>query len=230
MCAEVPPACPLAGEAEVRRLVPAVAGRRQRLDDALEVPLHRLRLALELDAPGVREPRARLRLELVEGEVLRRERQSLREVVVEVGGLLARDPVDEIERDVVERGITKSMHRPPDVVRRGNALEHLEQPRGERLRAERDARDAALAQQRRELAASPSRGSPRRSPPRRPAARRAAAAARPDSVNDGVPPPTKTVASGVGEHASLPLELDQQRVDVGAVLAPSRPTTVTKSQ
>ena len=124
VCAEVPTACRLAGDAEVRRLVPAVPGRGQRLDDALEVPLHRLGLALQLRAPGVGEPRARLRLELVEGEVLRRERQSLREVVVEVGGLLARNPVDEIERDVVETGITQSMHGAPDVVRAGNALEH----------------------------------------------------------------------------------------------------------
>src|SRR4029079_15594003 len=92
-------------------------------------------------APGVGEPRARLRLELVEGEVLRRERQSLREVVVEVGGLLARDPVDEIERDVVETVITKSMHCPPDVVGRGNALEHGEQPRCERLSSERYTRE-----------------------------------------------------------------------------------------
>ena len=83
--------------------------------------------------------------------MLGRERQSLREVAIEIGGLLARDPVDEIERDVVERGITKSMNGAPDIVRTGNALEHLEQLRRERLRAERDPGDAALAQQRRQL-------------------------------------------------------------------------------
>ena len=83
--------------------------------------------------------------------MLGRERQSLRKIMVEIGGLLARDPVDEIERDVVERGITKSMEGAPDVVRSGNALEHLEQAGREGLRAERDARHAALAQERREL-------------------------------------------------------------------------------
>src|SRR6185312_4136951 len=116
VCAEVAFARRLADEAEVRRLVPAVSRVRQRLDDALEVPLHRLRLTFQLRAPGVREPRARFRLELVEGEVLRRERQSLPEVDVEIGGLLARNAVDEIERDVVEKGITKSMDSTADVV------------------------------------------------------------------------------------------------------------------
>src|SRR4029079_16070200 len=111
----------------------------------------RLRLAFELVAPGVRESRARLRLELVQGEVLRCERRSLRKIVVEIGGLLARDPVDEIERDVVETGITKSMERTSDVVRSGNALENLEQARCERLRAERDPGDAALTENRRKL-------------------------------------------------------------------------------
>src|SRR6476659_6404089 len=123
MRAKVSPARLRAGETEVRRLVPAVAGRRQHLDNTLEVPLHRLRLAFELVSPGVREPRARLRLELVQGEVLGRQRQSLRKIMVEIGGLLARDPVDEIERNVVERGITKSMERAPDVLRTGHALE-----------------------------------------------------------------------------------------------------------
>ena len=84
----------------------------------------------------MREPRARLGLELVQGEVIGRERQSLREIMVEVGGLLARDPVNEIERDVVERGITKSMKGTADVVRCGNALEDLEKARCEGLSAE----------------------------------------------------------------------------------------------
>ena len=35
-------------DAEVRSLVPAVAGRDERVDDLLEVPLHRVRLAREL--------------------------------------------------------------------------------------------------------------------------------------------------------------------------------------
>ena len=195
VCAEVSPARPLADEAEVGRLVPAIAGRSQRLDDALEVPLHRLRLAHELVAPGVGEPRARLRLELVQGEVLGRERQSLREVMVEIGGLLARDPVDEIERDVVERGITKSMERASDVVRSGNALEHLEQPWRERW-APSDTR--VTPPSRRSAASSGVTVSGFASTVISAAAGSAASRRRSasGSVNVGVPPPTKTVATG----------------------------------
>ena len=71
--------------------------------------------------------------------MLRLERECVVEVGFEIGGALAGDPVDEIERDVVESGIAKMMHGASDVVRMGNTLEHLEQSRPERLRAERDA-------------------------------------------------------------------------------------------
>ena len=54
--------------AEVGRLVPAVAGPGQRLDDPLEVVLHRVGLTLELFAVRVREARSGLRLELVAGQ------------------------------------------------------------------------------------------------------------------------------------------------------------------
>ena len=57
---------------------------------------------------GVREAGARLRFELVRGDVLRLERQCLGEVALELGGLLARDAVDEIEGDVVNTGITET--------------------------------------------------------------------------------------------------------------------------
>ncbi len=57
--------------AEVRGLVPAVAGAGQCLDDELDVSLHRLRLRGELGTVGVGEARPRLRLELVGGQVLR---------------------------------------------------------------------------------------------------------------------------------------------------------------
>src|SRR5207253_4339056 len=110
--------------AEVRRLVPAVAGSGQPRDDPLEVVLHRVGLACQLLSPGVGEARPRLRLELVAGEVLRLEREGVVEVGGEIGGALAGDPVDEIEGDVVKSGITEMMHGTPDVVRTGNALEH----------------------------------------------------------------------------------------------------------
>ena len=135
--AEVPPFRVRA--AEVRRLVPAVTGSGQPRDDPLEVVLHRVGLACELSSPGVGEARPRLRLELVAGQVLRLERERVAEVRLQIGGALAGDPVDEIERDVVKSGIAKMMHGASDVVWLGNTLEHLEQSRPERLRAERDA-------------------------------------------------------------------------------------------
>ena len=79
------------------------------------------------------------------------EREGVREIRVEVGGALARDPVDEIERDVVESGITQSVCCSSDVVRTGNALEHLQQLRPERLRTDRDAIHAAPAEERGQL-------------------------------------------------------------------------------
>jgi hypothetical protein len=136
--AEVATVHELRQPAEVRRLVPAVAGRRQQRDDALEVGLHRLGLARELDAVRMGEARPLLRLQLVAGEVLRPERERLAQVGVEVGGALAGDPVDEIERYVVNSGITKIVDRAPDVVGPRLPLEHLEQPRPEALCPQRD--------------------------------------------------------------------------------------------
>ena len=89
------------------------------------------------------------------------ERERLREVALEVVGALARDAVDEIERDVVEPGVAKTCTARADVLGPRAALEHVEQVRLEALRAERDAVDAVLAQQRARAPASPSPGSPR---------------------------------------------------------------------
>ena len=50
--------------------------------------------------------------------MLRLERQRLGEVALELGGALARDPVDEVERDVVESGLAKKDDGAPDVVGR----------------------------------------------------------------------------------------------------------------
>ena len=79
------------------------------------------------------------------------ERESLREIGVEIGGALAGNAVQQVERDVVKSGITESMERAPDVIRAGTALQDVEQPRLEALRAERDARHTGLAQESREL-------------------------------------------------------------------------------
>ena len=83
--------------AEVRGLVPPVAGAGQPVDHALEVPLHRFGLAFELCSPPVREARARLRFELVRGHVLRLQRERVVEIGLEVGDALPRDAVEQIE-------------------------------------------------------------------------------------------------------------------------------------
>ena len=85
--------------------------------------------------------------------MLRLQRERLAQVGVEVGGALAGDAVDQVEREVVEAGLPQDGERPPHVVGPRAPLEHLEQPWLEALRAERDARHAALAQQRGELRA-----------------------------------------------------------------------------
>src|SRR5207302_1398432 len=123
--------------AEVRRLVPAVARRRQRRDDLFEVAFHRLGLARELRPVSVGEASARLRLELVAAQVLGLERQRLGEVALEIGGALPRNSVDEVERDVVETGITESVEGAADVVWSGNAVENAQQPAVEALCADR---------------------------------------------------------------------------------------------
>jgi len=76
-------------------------------------------------------------LQLVRRNVLRFERQGLGEVACEVGGLLARDAVDEIERNVVNSGITHNLHGPADVIRPRAALQHVQKVRVERLCANR---------------------------------------------------------------------------------------------
>jgi hypothetical protein len=137
-------------ETEVRRLIPAVAGPGQRADDALEVPLHRDGLPGELAAVRMREARAGFCLELVTRQVLWAKSERILEVAREMGGALARDPIDEIERDVVKLGITEMVDGAPDVVGTRAPLEHREQVRPEALRSERDPRDAGGAQRARE--------------------------------------------------------------------------------
>ena len=82
--------------------------------------------------------------------MLRRERDRLGEVALEVGGALARDAVDEIERDVVKSGIAKKVHRLPDDIGSRASLENVEQVRLEALRAERDPVHAAVPKEPRE--------------------------------------------------------------------------------
>ena len=74
------------------------------------------------------------------------ERERLVDVGVQAGGALAGDPVDEIERDVVESGITEMVEGSSDVGRTGNALEDLEQRRVslERRREAVEAQTAGL--------------------------------------------------------------------------------------
>src|SRR5579859_3860935 len=126
---EVPSAGELGTPTEVRRLVPPVSGCRQCLDDLLEVALQRIALTGELIPEGMCEARPGLGLELVAGQVLRLQGERLVQVALQVGGALAGNPIDEIERYVVNFGITKSVHGTPDVGGRRAALEHRQEPR-----------------------------------------------------------------------------------------------------
>ena len=168
---------------------------------------------------GVREARSGFRFQLVRGEVLGLERQGLGEVAFYLGGALAGDPVDEVERDVVKSGIAKKIDGAPDVVRSGNTLEHLEQGRagssGRRARrgsrgcaAGADASSGVTVSGFASTVTSTASGSP--------ASRRSSAAG---SVKVGVPPPRKIVSTSGASSSALERELGEQRVDVAGVVA-----------
>ena len=216
--------------AEVGGLVPAIARGREHVDDELEVALHRLRLGGQLVAVRVGEPRPRLRLELVAGEVLRLERQGLREIGVEVGGALARDAVDQVERDVVETGITKRRERRAGRRPAWPAVRAPRAGRGWKLCAPSETRLTPCSRRSaRELRRDRLRVRLDRQL-LRPAAPRAGARARAGSVNVGVPPPRKIVSSAGARQVALEFELREQRVDVRRRAGRRRPTAVTKSQ
>ena len=156
------------------------------------------------------------------------ERQGLGEVALELGGALARDAVDEIERDVVEPGITKSVDGTPDVVRpatrsstpsrSGWKLCAPSDTRLTRFRRKSRASSAVTVSGFASTVTSAASGSA--------ASSRSSAAG---SVNVGVPPPRKIVSSAAASAVALERELREQRVDVASVVA-RRPTAVTKSQ
>ena len=145
------------------------------------------------------------------------ERERVGNVGIEVGGALAGDPVDEIERDVVASGIPKSVHGAPDVVRRGTALEHREQVRPEALRAERDPIHATGNEELCELGRDRLRVRlhgqllGRRKRREQPLQLRALGEGRSAAAEeDGL--------YGLGENVPLERELGEQRVDVRGML------------
>ena len=218
--AQVAPVRELRQPAEVRRLVPAEPGTRHTRDDTLEVRLHRLGLARELGAVRVGEARPPLCLQLVAGEVLRFQRERLAQVGVKVGGALAGDPVDQIERDVVKSDITQSVDRAPDVVRARASFEHREQPRLEALRAERDPRHAAVPQQR----PHPGRDRLRIRLDRDLLGRRQGTQQAPELGRRGErrrSAAEKDALEPRRQHAALKRELGEQRIHVGPVLTAS---------
>ena len=76
---------------------------------------------------SVGKARSRLGLQLVARQVLRPELEGVGQVGIEIGGGLARDPVDEVERDVVKSGITKMVEGTPDGVRLDNTVEDIQE-------------------------------------------------------------------------------------------------------
>ena len=145
------------------------------------------------------------------------ESESLVQVAFEVGGLLAWDPVDEIQGDVVNLGTTKMADRPADVVRLSPALQHVQEPRLEALHAQRDSSDLVLGENVRELRSyrlgvrldrhlARTGQRPKQAVERLRLGERGCAA----SEEDGF--------ERLGQDASLQLELAEESVDVPRVL------------
>ena len=169
----------------------------------------------------VREARARLRLQLVRGQVLGLEREGLGEVAFEVGGALAGDPVDEVERDVVESGIAQDVERHAGR-RRGRATRSSTSSRCgvEALRADRHTVDTVSAQKRGELGRHRLRIRLDGHLARRPGSAASSRSSAAGSVKVGVPPPRKIVSSRGAAPARA--RAREQRVDVAPVLAAGR--------
>ena len=149
--------------------------------------------------------------------MLRLERDRLGEVALEVGLALAGNPVDQVERDVVEAGFAQRPHGRAHVLRARAPLERLEQVRLEALRAERDAVDAVLAQQRGEAGRDGlGVGLDGRLGGGRQAGEEAGERG---GLGDGRRAAAEEDRLDVAEQGALELELGEQRVDVGAVVA-----------
>src|SRR5262249_37833684 len=157
-------------------------------------------------------------LELVARQVLGLESERLAQVAIEVGGALAGNAVDEIERDVVESGITESVHGLPDVVRRRLPLEHLEQTRLEALSADGNARHTSSAQEPGHLDADRLGGRLYGHLPG-PGKRMEEPLELRRLGKGGRPPAEKPRLDLWRERVAPERELGEQRVDIGAVLA-----------
>ena len=122
------------------------------------------------------------------------ERQRLGEVALEVGGALAGNAVDQVEREVVESRLAQT-ERHAHVVGLRVPLEHAEQVRVEALRAERHAVHTVSRSSRASSGVTVSGfASTVTSPASGNAASSRSNAA--GSVKVGVPPPRKIVSSG----------------------------------
>ena len=154
--------------------------------------------------------------------MLRPERERVGEIGVELGGALAGDAVDEVERDVVKSGITKMMHGASDVVGPAAARARAAARAGTSARrARRDSRPRRAAARASSGVTVSGFASTVTSPRGR--QRASSRTSSGSAVKVGVPPPRNTVSSS-GEHVALQLELAQQRIDVRPVLIPRRPT------
>ncbi len=146
------------------------------------------------------------------------ERKRLAQVAIEVGGALAGDPVQQVERDVVKIGITKMVEGATDGIRTGAAFQHLEQRGLEALRSERYAGDAASAQQVRELGSHCLRVRLDGHLLRGRKAREQPLELR--SVGEGRSPAAEEDRLELrGERTALELELGEKRVYIGRLLA-----------
>ncbi len=99
--------------AEVRGLIPPVAGGSERRDDDFVVVLHRLRRAFQGRPVGVGEAGAGLGLELVVADVVGPQAQGLVEVVAQADLVLTRNPKHQVEVEVLDSSLAQHPHRAP---------------------------------------------------------------------------------------------------------------------
>jgi len=152
--------------------------------------------------------------------VLGPERERLVYVGVEIGGLLPRDPVDEIQRNVVKSGITKMIEGSSDVVRTGTRSSTLSSaawnvwaPRETRLTPDRRSRPASAGVTVSGFASTVTSAEAGKPCEQALQLRRLGESGRPTAEEDGF--------ELRREQLPLQFELGQQAVDVGGVLAPT---------
>ncbi len=202
--------------AEVRRLVPAVAGRLEPLDHVLVVVLQQLGLARELGAVGEREararasPRARSRRDDRARAAAPRRCRGRAPRASRPGCRRARRGSGSRRR----RAAASRPRRAPCRASHGARAPRARARRSSARRARRARRAAASSSASASSTVSGFASTVTSAAGGSPASSRSSSAG---PISVGVPPPRKIVSSGAREPRALELELGEHRADVGGV-------------